>query len=226
MPRGKILFVTGTDTGVGKTYVACGLLRALRAAGRAVAARKPAETGCAPGAGEVLFPADAAALREAAGAAEPLAAVCNVRLAEPLAPAVAAARAGVAIDFERLCADCLARAAEVDVLVVEGAGGLLVPLAGPRSFADLARDIGAELLLVVGARLGAINHALLTVEVARNRGLDVRALVVNQIQPTPDLATETLKATLCDLAGVPTVVEVGHREDAAAALTSFARVYP
>src|SRR5262252_4630139 len=118
MPRGKILFVTGTDTGVGKTYVACGLLRALRGAGRTVAARKPAETGCAPGAGEVLFPADAAALREAAGGAEPLAAICSVRLAEPLAPAVAAARAGVPIDFERLRAECVARAAEVDVLVV------------------------------------------------------------------------------------------------------------
>jgi len=225
MPRGNIVFVTGTDTGVGKTYVACGLLRALRTAGRSVAARKPAETGCAAGQGEMLFPADAAALRDAAGADEPLSAVCGIRLAEPLAPAVAAARAGIAIDVERLRDECLRRAAEVDVLVVEGAGGLLVPLSGHRSFADFAQQLRAELLLVVGARLGAINHALLTLEVARGRALPVRALVVNHFQPGSDSATQTLATTLRELAGVPHVIEVEGGGDAAAALGTLARAW-
>jgi dethiobiotin synthetase len=212
---GRILLVTGTDTGVGKTYVSCGLLRAAREAGLRVAARKPAETGCAPGADGERVGADAVALHAAAGAAEPLDAVCPIRLSDPLAPAVAARRAAVTIDPEAIVESCLRRAAEVDLLLVAGAGGLLVPLAGRSSYADLARDLGARLVVVVGARLGAINHALLTLEVAARRGIAVVGYVVNHVSVTRDLATDTLAATLRELTDVPLLAEIAHGDDAA-----------
>src|SRR5690606_26621531 len=125
--RGVIFLVTGTDTGVGKTYVACGLARAAVAAGLRVAVRKPAETGCASDASGRLVPQDALALRDAAAGAnggahasvEPLDEVCALALAEPLAPAVAAQRAGQTLDVGALVAAYRRRAAEVDLLLVE-----------------------------------------------------------------------------------------------------------
>jgi dethiobiotin synthetase len=212
LPSRGIVFVTGTDTGVGKTWIACGLVRALRAAGRTVLVRKPAESGCEARRG-VLFPADAAALRSAAESDEPLECVCPVRLEEPLAPAVAAARAGVVIEPARIVREIVERSAEADVVIVEGAGGLLVPLWQRYSYADLARDLGAAVLLVVGARLGAINQALLTVEVAATRGLAVSGLVINHPAPSEDVATRTLEATLRELAPAPVLAAVRHGED-------------
>jgi len=217
---GRILLVTGTDTGVGKTYVSCGVLRAARAAGRTVAARKPAETGCEPGRGGGLVAADGAALHEAAGGGEPIDVVCPIRLPEPLAPAFAARRAGVAIDVAEIVAACRRRAGEVDLLLVEGAGGLLVPIADRYTYADLARDLGARLLVVVGARLGAINQALLTLEAAAGRGLDVAGYVVNHMSATRDLATASLAVSLRELTDVPLLAEIEHGSDAASILRS------
>jgi dethiobiotin synthetase len=221
---GNVLLVTGTDTGVGKTYVACGVVRAARAAGLKVAVRKPAETGCDAGADGDLIARDAVALHAAAGASEPLDVVCGIRLPEPLAPAVAARRAGVTIDVPRLVASFTRRAAEVDLLVVEGAGGLLVPLAGHTTYADLARDLGARLLVVVGARLGAINHAQLTFAAAEARGVPVAGYVVNHFAGGHDLATTTLADTMRELTGVPFLAEIAHGDDPAAALSPLARI--
>jgi len=215
---GRILLVTGTDTGVGKTYVSCGVLRAARAAGRTVAARKPAETGCEPGPGGGLVALDGAALHEAAGGGEPVDAVCPIRLPEPLAPAVAARRAGVAIDVAHIVSACRRRAAEVDLLLVEGAGGLLVPIVDRYGYADLACELGAHLLVVVGARLGAINQALLTLEAAARRGLHVAGYVVNHTSATRDLAIDTLAASLRELTDVPLLAEIVHGGDPASAL--------
>lgn len=213
-----MLLVTGTDTGVGKTWVSCGLLRAARAAGLRVAARKPAETGCDPDASGRLVGADAVALHAAAGADEPLEAVCPIRLPDPLAPSFAARRAGVTIDAGEVVASCRGRARDVDLLLVEGAGGLLVPLAGRFTFADLARELEARLLLVVGARLGAINHALLSLEVAAARGTPLAGVVVNHFSTARDLATDTLADSLRELTDVPLLAEVGHGADPATQL--------
>ena len=215
---GHILLVTGTDTGVGKTYVSCGLLRAARTQGLRVAARKPAETGCEPDARGALVAADAVALRDAAGGDETLDAVCAIRLPDPLAPAFAARRAGVAIDVAAIAAECRRRAAEVDLLLVEGAGGLLVPIVERYTYADLARDLDARLLVVVGARLGAINQALLTLEAAARRELDVAGYVVNHICAARDLAIDTLAASLRELTDVAPLAEIPHGADASSVL--------
>jgi len=226
-----IFLVTGTDTGVGKTYVACGLARAAVAAGLRVAVRKPAETGCASDASGRLVPQDALALRDAAAGAnggahasvEPLDEVCALALAEPLAPAVAAQRAGQTLDVGALVAAYRRRAAEVDLLLVEGAGGLLVPLAGRTTYLDLASELGASLVVVVGARLGAINHALLTFAAAAARGVSVAGYVVNHVLPQEDLATQTLAATLREQSALPLLAEIRHGEDPSAASAAVLR---
>lgn len=207
-----IIVVTGTDTGVGKTWVSAGLARALTQNDRIIAVRKPAESGCELVDGEP-FPADAAALRAASGAAEPVEDICAVRLVEALAPGIAAERAGVTVDVDGMVRDFRARAADLDTLIVEGAGGLLVPLARGVTYADLASRLGARLLLVTASKLGAINHTLLTLEAARSRGLDVLGIVVNHVTAEEDLATQTLVESLRDLTSVPILGEVSFEQD-------------
>jgi len=168
------LFVTGTDTGVGKTLVACALAAALRARGIDVGAMKPVETGVGP-----EGPSDAQALSAAARASDPLDAVCPQRFALPAAPSVAAAEAGCRVDLGaiRRAFDALTRRHEW--LVVEGAGGLLVPLHDDFTMGELARELELPLLVVARAALGTINHTRLTLEAAAARGLRVAGVVIS-----------------------------------------------
>lgn len=168
------LFVTGTDTGVGKTRVACALLRAWAERGLDVGAMKPVETGVGP-----AGPLDALALRAASGADDPLDDVCPQQFALPAAPAVAAARENRPLDRDAIRAAFARQRRRHRWLVVEGAGGLLVPLAGDATMADLAAELGLPLLVVARAALGTINHTLLTLEAAGRRGLAVAGVVVS-----------------------------------------------
>jgi len=174
------LFVTGTDTGVGKTRVATALVHALCASGVVVRVRKPVESGCIERAGE-RWPADGDALQRAAGSVEPLSTVCPLRLAAPLSPERAAAREGVSLTLDSLREACTAGVAADDFLLVEGAGGLLSPIAAQALNADLAVALGMPVLLVAADRLGTINHCLLTVEAIRARGLELAGIVLNTI---------------------------------------------
>lgn len=189
-----IRFVTGTDTGVGKTIASAVLAAAARRRGARVAYVKPVQTGLAPGArGDADFVAEAAGVE----AAELL------RFDEPLAPAVAAEHAGVPIDVGDLAAAIRDRAARVDVLYVEGAGGLLVPLTATETMADLAEAIGADLVVVTRPTLGTLNHTALTLEAAAGRGLAVAMLVISGWPSRPGVVEETnlgrLRAMTSDL---------------------------
>lgn len=199
------LLVTGTDTGVGKTVVAAALLTALRARGVRAVGFKPAETGLEPGEA-----ADSEILAEASGCKEPLARPL-LRLSEPLAPAVAADRAGVSLgpaEIERRIGEL--RAAGY-TLVVEGAGGLLVPLAWEYTALDLADRAGLEAIIVARTGLGTLNHILMTLQVLRSRSVPVRGIVLNGLSAPPDLAESTNPAALARLApGVPIVVLPRH----------------
>jgi dethiobiotin synthetase len=198
--------VTGTDTGVGKTLVACALAAAL-ARRQTVAVLKPVETGCREVDGE-LVPDDAVHLRAAAGSDAPLDLICPFRFAEPLAPWVAAVRAGAAIDLDRIRSCYATLAARADLVLVESAGGLLVPLTRTASFADLAADLGLTLLVVVGSRLGALNQTLLTLECAERRGLAIAGYVLNQLTPEVDLAQQTNADALAQLTDVPCLAKI------------------
>jgi dethiobiotin synthetase len=168
------LFVTGTDTGVGKTVVTCALARAWRARGMDVGVMKPAETGVGP-----AGPLDALALRAAAASSDALEDVCPEAFALPAAPAVAAAAEGRCVDLGRIRATAERLRARHEALLVEGAGGLLVPLAADFSMADLARELGLPVLVVARASLGTINHTLLTLEAIAARRLELAGVVVS-----------------------------------------------
>src|SRR5690349_15031997 len=144
--------VSGTDTGVGKTMVACGLAAALRLSGRTVGVIKPAETGCARSATGELIAADAELLRFFSGSSDDPALICPQRFEEPLAPEVAARRAGSLVDLGAIRAAHARVSAAADVTITEGAGGLLVPLTPDLTMADLAKSLGLPILLVVGSK--------------------------------------------------------------------------
>ena len=214
----SLVLVTGTDTGIGKTVVTSALAAALAARGTRVGVVKPVETGC-PRHGDALLPEDATTLAAAAGDGSALDAICPYRLPDPLAPVLAAERAGVAIDVAALAALLRSRAATVDTLLVEGAGGLLVPLTRDTSFADLAARVHARVLVVVGSRLGAINHALLTLTALAARSLPIAGYVINRLGPSDDLAVATNEELLRGLTTVPCLGVVPWAPDAPAVLT-------
>ena len=179
------VFVTGTDTDVGKTYIGAGVIRCLRACGVTVIPRKPVESGCADTGGE-LIPTDSIALHTAAGYSGALDEVCPYRFAPPLSPARAARLEGhdlTIFDLEQVCRHGVS---EHDFLWVEGAGGFYSPLAGDGLNADLAARLGLPVLLVAADRLGCINHVLLTVEAIHTRGLNLLAIILNQIDADID----------------------------------------
>ncbi|PZP54634.1 MAG: dethiobiotin synthase [Azospira oryzae] len=171
-------FVTGTDTGVGKTLVACALVHCLRAEGRRVAAMKPIAAGCENG--QWL---DVEALVTACGEWVPRTQVNPYPLPLPIAPHLAARAAGVEIRPEPILEAFRSLAQQADAVVVEGVGGFRVPLAADWDTADLAAWLALPVVLVVGMRLGCLNHALLTTEAIRARGLRLIGWVANTIDP-------------------------------------------
>ncbi|RMG30605.1 MAG: dethiobiotin synthase [Gammaproteobacteria bacterium] len=195
----RILFVTGTDTGVGKTWVTLGLIQALQAAGRRVAAVKPVAAGTVCRDGHRVNE-DAWRLGRALLPPRPPEMVAVEVFDPPIAPHIAAERAGRVLDPEALARACRARGAGADWLLVEGAGGWRVPLArtGP-TLAEVARCLRASVLLVVGLRLGCLNHALLTAEAVAADGLALAGWV--GVCLLPDLPAQaaqvdTLRARL------------------------------
>jgi dethiobiotin synthetase len=221
------LLITGTDTGVGKTTVSCGIAAALSRRGYHVGVFKPAETGCLPAADGALQPADAVRLQWFSACQLALSAICPYAYREPLAPSVAAQRDGTSIDVERLVRCYGAVVSQHDVTLIEGAGGLLVPLTPTLTFADLAVRLRVPVLLVVGSRLGAINHSLLTMRYARFVGLHVLGYVINCLSAAPDLATETNIGVLAEWLGPPlgVVPYMGQVKETAAERERFAELF-
>lgn len=186
-------FVTGTDTGVGKTTVAVALIQALRKRGLKVAAMKPVAAGSEGVEGE-LANADVRALCAAANVqADP--ALVNPYTFEPaIAPHIAAAQAGIEIKLETITAAYAALARVSDVVVVEGVGGFRVPLSASLDTGDLARVLNLPVVLVVGMRLGCLNHALLTAEAIHHRNLRWAGWVANELDPGMPALAENVDA--------------------------------
>ena len=223
MPKG--IFITGTDTGVGKTFIACGLAALLRDFGYRVGVMKPAESGCTERDGQ-LFPEDAVLLKKASGCEVPLDKICAYPLREPLAPSVAAERQNITIDIEKLIDTYNEICSSHDITLVEGAGGLMVPLLPSYTYADFARVLKLPLVVVAANRLGMINHLLLTLEHARCKGLSVLGYVLNQVESELSLAAETNREALATLTAVPCAGEfsyfAGSETDKTAGLNWFA----
>jgi dethiobiotin synthetase len=163
---------------------------------------KPAETGCALR-NNTLYPEDAARLAAFSRSTLTLEEICPYRFAPPVAPSVAATQAGTRIDPADLTARYQDIAARSDFMIVEGAGGLLVPLVNRYTFADLAQALGLSLLVVVGSKLGALNHTMLTLRYAQMQGLPVIGYIVNHPTEGADDATQTNGQTLAQLTDLP-----------------------
>jgi len=192
------LFITGTDTGVGKTYVGALIARALVAAGHRVGAYKPAASGCRRE-GDILVSDDAMALWEAAGGPGELSAVCPQLFQAPLAPHLAARAEGGQLDADLLRTGIAYWRGRCDVVLVEGAGGLMSPLGDEEYVADLAHEFGYPLIVVAGNELGAINQTLQTLITAATfrDGLDVAGVVLNDVRTrSDDASTESNREEL------------------------------
>lgn len=182
--------IAGTDTEIGKTFVSCALLHAARAAGHTALGMKPV----AAGVDDSGDNEDVTALIRASSHVAPRALV-NPYLFEPaIAPHIAAADAGVSIEFATIEAAFADLQAQADVVLVEGVGGFVVPLGETQDTADLAVMLGLPVILVVGLRLGCINHALLTVEAITRRGLRLAGWVANAVDPDMRRQAENIAA--------------------------------
>ncbi len=195
------IFVTGTDTGVGKTIVSASLARLLRMQGINVGVMKPVTSGCCDEDG-VLVSADAQLLCQSAGIpySKDIAPYC---LKEALAPAESARLDGVRIDFSLIKAAFERIAASHDYVIVEGAGGLMVPLSGGLLVADLALEMGLPLLVVARSELGTINHTVLTCYAAQQLGLQVAGVIINRMPDNPGRAEQSAPHQIGSLCGAP-----------------------
>ncbi len=193
-PRKHAVFVTGTDTGVGKTVIAAALVRALVAAGTRVAVMKPVASGAERTAGG-LRNSDALALLQASNVPVPYALVSPFCFEPAISPHIAADEAGIQIDIDIIRQSFDQLSAQADWVVVEGAGGWLAPISAARSMADLAGALGAPVLLVVGLRLGCLNHAGLTRLAIDSSGTPFAGWIACGVDASFERSTENL-ATL------------------------------
>lgn len=195
-------FITGTDTGIGKTYVACQLIRHYVAQGYRVVGMKPVAAGCDLVNGQWVNE-DVALLTQASNVPAPMHLVNPYCFKDPIAPHIAAEKEGIEIQLDVIQRAYDALSALADIVVVEGAGGLLVPLNAQYTIADLIEHLKIPVLFVVGMRLGCINHALLTMEVMQARGLTVSAWVANPIDKEMQCYQQNLLTLQTKLQGIP-----------------------
>jgi dethiobiotin synthetase len=225
LPKG--IFITGTDTGVGKTIVSAAIIRALIKKGIRVGAMKPIETGCkkangkrqtAKGKrqGETLIPSDGMFLKEMAEMDDPIDLTTPIRFENPLAPMVASELEKRPVALNKIFSAYKAFSKKYDFMVVEGVGGLLVPILKRQEakdkgqevyfVADLIKDLKLPVIVVARPTLGTINHTLLTVNHALREGLNVLGVIINyHMPPVGDIAEKTNPDVLKELCPVPVI---------------------
>jgi dethiobiotin synthetase len=198
-------FITGTDTEVGKTHVSCLLLKQYAAQGLTVIGMKPIAAGCELVNGEWVNE-DVQKLIAASNIKAPLNLINPYCFKEPIAPHLAAEKAGITIEIETIVNAFKQLQTMADVVIVEGAGGFLVPLNANDDMADLAIALGIPTILVVGMRLGCINHSLLTVEAIKARGLALQGWVANHIDPEMEVQQENILTITQQLGLAPMMI--------------------
>lgn len=222
----KGIFVTGTDTGVGKTIVSAILIRSLMKKGLRVGVMKPIETGCQIAKDEngkgVLYPSDGAFLKMVASIEESLDLITPSRFELPLAPMVASDIEGVSIDIKKILDSYNLLKKRYDFMVIEGVGGILVPIMRTMIgslekkiyfVSDLIRDFGLSALVVTRPGLGTINHTLLTVDYLIKLGIDVKGIVINYHRPPDNTAAEkTNPSVLKEICPVPLLATFPYLE--------------
>ncbi|MFA5825856.1 MAG: dethiobiotin synthase [Gallionellaceae bacterium] len=191
-------FITGTDTGVGKTLVSCALLHAFAAQGKRVVGFKPVAAGC----DDDYHNDDAQRLLLASNVLASYGQVNPYCFVHPVAPHIAARDSGVRIEMARILTSYRELAGQADEVIVEGAGGFMVPLNEKKNSADLAQELGLPVIVVVGMRLGCLNHALLTVRVIADYGLECAGWVANVLDGEMPALQQNIDA-LCERIAAP-----------------------
>jgi dethiobiotin synthetase len=219
------LFITATDTGVGKTHVGVAIVRRLKQLGLRVGAYKPAASGAEPGPRGPVW-GDVERLHEALEGEFPRERICPQKFVAPVAAPAAARLEGRLVDARQLREGAWWWRDRVEFLIVEGAGGLLSPLSDADTNADLACDLQLPLLIVARRTLGTINHTLLTLEAASRRGLTVAGVILNDAAPPPpdDLSVASNAAELARLTQVPVLASFEHSESDLAQTAEFAAI--
>jgi dethiobiotin synthetase len=201
----KGFFITGTDTGVGKTLIAGAFIKTVQFLGKKVCGMKPVESGCGRK-GEVLVPDDGMFLKQVSHVEEPLSLITPCCLESPLAPMAAAQVDARDIDISAIGTAFSKLSGRYEVLVVEGIGGLMVPITRDYYALDLAGELGLPLIVVARPGLGTINHTMLTVHCALKAGLDVAGIVINYTHPPENsLAEQTNPKLLAQISPAPLV---------------------
>lgn len=220
MTRG--FFVTGTDTGVGKTCVSVGLIRALQAQGHVVVGMKPVASGCVESASG-LVNEDALELQSCASFSMPYRKVNPYAFEPPVAPHLAAQAEDVRIEIPVITETCRELSSEADRVVVEGVGGWLVPVNEYQTMADVAIALGLPVVLVVAIRLGCLNHALLTASAIMKSGLRFEGWVANRMDPDCEQQDENV-AALRERLPAPLLADLDYAENKASLESQASRI--
>ncbi|WP_027365195.1 dethiobiotin synthase [Desulfotruncus alcoholivorax] len=206
-------FITGTDTGVGKTVVTAGLAANLKQKGFNVGVMKPLQTGSEK-TGRGLVSIDALYAMQVAEINDPMEIVSPYRLEPPLAPRIASEITGVTIEVDKISRAYQKLCERHDFMLVEGAGGIMVPIKGKFLMADLALLLDLPVLIVARPGLGTVNHTLLTVEYAKSRGIQIAGIIINDFdQSEAGPAEKTNPGLIEELSGVPVVGIIPHDDD-------------
>jgi dethiobiotin synthetase len=203
------IFITGTDTGVGKSVVTAVLARFMRTKGLKVGVMKPVTSGCAFADGK-LVSEDAELLKWAAGTASTDADISPYLLKEPLAPSVAAAIDGVTVRFDTIRQSFLRLTAVNDIVLMEGAGGLMVPLTENRLVSDLIRFLDLPAIIVARPNLGTVNHTLMTCFCAKQMGIEVKGVIIGNYPENPGPAEVYAAGMIEERSGVPVLGVFPH----------------
>jgi dethiobiotin synthetase len=207
------IFITGTDTGVGKTYVAERIAAILTEQGVDVGVMKPAETGCPLRAGRRLMPSDAMQLRNAAQCCDPLDLVNPYRFRNPLAPSVAASQERKKIYPEKIRTAFRELSRRHEFMIVEGSGGIMVPLSERYTFRDLAYGLKLPVVIIARPGLGTINHTLMTISVLRDKGIAIQGIIINYADNKPaGMAEKTSPEIITRMSKVKLLGIVRHGE--------------
>ena len=213
----KGFFITGTDTGVGKTIITAALIKAIKHLGLKACAMKPIETGCLKSKvkvqslnfkdkDEVLLPSDGIFLKEIAGMDDSIDFIVPIRFKNPLAPLPASEREGIYVDFEKIKKAYRYLSKKYDAVVVEGIGGLFVPITRDYFVLDLAKDFGLPLIVVSRPGLGTINHTMLTINYAIKEGLHVAGIIINYSHRSKGtLAEDTNPEVIKQISPIPII---------------------
>lgn len=205
---GKFLFITGTDTGVGKTITAAAIISALKKEGISVCPLKPVETGC-PKKDKTLVPEDSLFLSSLCDDLQ-IDELNIYRFQDPLAPAVAAEINRKEININYIITTLRKAADKFDIVVIEGAGGIMVPLTWKATFLDLVSQMKIPVIVVSANKLGTINHTLLTIHALKMRGLDIIGIILNTVNNLRDPSRKTNAYVIRKLTKVPIIGEIPY----------------